>query len=94
ADFSRQSQLEMGHVDSFFSMYVNNLAEKAAFFARTQALTELPPGSIASYYDKESQQMTPDQNSETEQAAFALMDAFGQTHPEFKFIWLGSNDKG
>ncbi|MEL0612490.1 methyl-accepting chemotaxis protein [Marinomonas arenicola] len=94
ADFSRQSQLEMGHVDSLFSMYLNNLAENAAFFARTQALTELTPGSIASYYDKESQQMTPDQNSEKEQAAFALMDAFGQTHPDLKFIWLGSNDKG
>lgn len=94
SDFSRQSQLEMGHVDSLFSMYLNNLAENAAFFARTQALTELTPGSITSYYGKKSQQMTPDQNSEKEQTAFALMDAFGQTHPDLKFIWLGSNDKG
>ncbi|REG83717.1 methyl-accepting chemotaxis protein [Marinomonas pollencensis] len=94
ADFSRQSQLEMGHVDSLFSMYLNNLAENAAFFSRTQVLTDLTPGSITSYYGKKSQQMTPDQNSEKEQAAFALMDAFGQTHPDLKFIWLGSNDKG
>lgn len=91
-NFEQQSQAEIGHIDNTFSIYLNNLAENAAFFARANALTELTPGSIESYADKASILMTPDQNSPLEQRAFALMDDFGKTHPDLTYIWLGAND--
>jgi methyl-accepting chemotaxis protein len=90
--FEQQSQAEIGHVDTIFSIYLNNLAENAAFFARANALTELTPGSVVNYADKPSVLMTPDKNSELEQKAFALMDDFGKTHPDLTYIWLGAND--
>ncbi|MEP2616713.1 MAG: methyl-accepting chemotaxis protein [Marinomonas sp.] len=91
-NFDQQSQTEITHVDTIFSMFLNNLAENAAFFARANALTELTPGSIASYIDKPSELMTPDKNSPTEQEVYALMDDFGKTHPDLTYIWLGAND--
>ena len=93
-DFERQSQTEIGHVDTIFSMFLNNLAENTEFFARTAALKQLTPGSIKSYVNAPSKEMTPLQNSQLEQQAFALMDDFGQTHPELTYIWLGTNDTG
>lgn len=94
AKFEQESQVEMGYVDALFSMYLNNLSENAAFFASTKALTQLTPGSIVSYADKPAQKMTPLSNSSLEKNAFELMDAFGRTHPDLAYIWLGSNDKG
>ena len=93
-DFERQSQTEIGHVDTIFSMFLNNLAENTEFFARTAALKQLTPGSIKSYVNAPSKEMTPLQNSQLEQQAFALMDDFGQTHPDLTYIWLGTNDTG
>ncbi|UTV99676.1 methyl-accepting chemotaxis protein [Marinomonas rhizomae] len=94
-NFESQSQAEIGHVDKIFSMYLNNLAENVSFFARSGALNELTPNSIASYANKTTQEMmTPDQNSPQEQKAFALMDDFGKTHPDLAYIWLGTNDSG
>ncbi|WP_235936611.1 methyl-accepting chemotaxis protein [Marinomonas profundi] len=76
-------------------MYLNNLAENVAFFARSGALNELTPNSITSYANKTTQEMmTPEQNSPQEQKAFALMDDFGKSHPDLAYIWLGTNDSG
>ena len=91
-NFDQQSQTEIGHVDTIFSMFLNNLAENAAFFAQANALTSLSTGSIASYIDKPSELMTPDKNSPAEQEVYALMDDFGKTHPDLTYIWLGAND--
>lgn len=91
-NFDQQSQTEIGHVDTIFSMFLNNLAENAAFFAQANALTNLSAGSITSYIDKPSKLMTPDKNSPAEQAVYALMDDFGTTHPDLTYIWLGAND--
>lgn len=93
-NFEEQSQSEMGHVDTIFSMYLNNLAENVAFFAQSNAFTNLSPGSIKSYANEPVQDMTPDKNSKLEQEAFALMDSFAKTHPDLMYIWLGTNDKG
>jgi methyl-accepting chemotaxis protein len=93
-NFEQQSQSEISYVDTIFSMYLNNLAENVAFFAQSNALTRLSPGSIESYANKTAQVMTPNKNSPLEQEAFALMDAFGKSHPDLTYIWLGSNDSG
>ncbi|MEO9654082.1 methyl-accepting chemotaxis protein [Marinomonas sp.] len=93
-DFERQSQTEIGHVDTIFSMFLNNLAENTEFFARTAALKQLTPGSIKSYVNAPSKEMTPQNNSQLERQAFALMNDFGQTHPDLTYIWLGTNDAG
>jgi len=92
--FEQQSTAEIGHVDTIFSMFLNNLAENAAFFARSNSLTQLTPGSIKNYLNDPSKEMTPNQNSVFEQEAFALMDDFGKSHPDLTYIWLGSNDSG
>ena len=93
-DFDVDAQSEIGYVDKIFSMYLNNLSENVAFFARTNVLNDLTPGSLQSYVNAPSQMMTPDKNSEKERAAFALMDDFGKTHPNLSYIFLGSNDAG
>ena len=91
-NFDQQSKTEITHVDTIVSMFLNNLAENAAFFARSNALTELTTGDIANYKNKPKARMTPEQNSPLEQRAFALMDDFGKTHPDLTYIWLGAND--
>jgi len=91
-NFDQQSHTEIGHVDTIVSMFLNNLAENAAFFARSNALTELTTGDIENYKNKPKKRMTPEQNSPAEQRAFALMDDFGKTHPDLTYIWLGAND--
>lgn len=94
-NFEQQSQAEIGHIDTIFSMYLNNLAENVAFLASSKALTQLTPGSIESYANQPVvKEMTPNKNSKLEQEAFDLMDTFGKTHPDLAYIWLGSNDKG
>ncbi len=93
--FEQRSQAEIGHVDTIFSMYLNNLAENVAFLAQSNALKKLTPGSIKSYVNQSTQEeMTPHKNSPLEQEAFALMDAFGDSHPDLTYIWLGANDTG
>lgn len=92
--FEQQSRAEMGYVDALFSMYLNNLAENAAFFARADAITDLTSGSLESYADQAAKPMTPDTNSVQEQRAFALLDDFGQTHPSLAYIWAGLEDTG
>ncbi len=92
--FAQQAESEVGHVDALFSMYLNGLAEDAAFFARSDVLKQLTPGSIESYAKQKAKQMTPESNSPQEQAAFSLFDDFGKTHPDLAYIWLGTNDEG
>ena len=92
--FEHQAHAEISHIDETFSLFLNNLAENAAFFAQSDALTELTPGSITSYANAPAGKMTPTENSEFEQRAFALMDDFGKTHPDLTYIWFGTNDSG
>ncbi|MBM6549511.1 methyl-accepting chemotaxis protein [Marinomonas ostreistagni] len=93
-NFEHQSQAEMGHIDALFSMYLNNLAEQAAFFARADAVTNLTAGSLKSYANAPTQRMTPERNSLLEQNAYALFDDFGSTHPNLAYIWAGLADTG
>jgi methyl-accepting chemotaxis protein len=94
AKFTHQSESEMGYVDALFSMYLNNLAENAAFFARSDVVKAIEPGSIESYANQPVKKMTPESNSAQEQAAFALFEDFGETHPDLAYIWIGTADKG
>jgi len=92
--FEQRSLAEITHIDNTFSLYLHNLAENAAFFAQSEAITQLTPGSITSYADAPAGTMTPMNNSLLEQQAFQLMDNFGKTHPDLTYIWLGTNDSG
>ncbi|RDL45261.1 methyl-accepting chemotaxis protein [Marinomonas piezotolerans] len=92
--FDQQSDSEISHIDALFSMYLDGLAEDAAFFARTDAVKQLSPGSVESYANQKAKQMTPQSNSEQEQRAFSLFNDFGETHPDLAYIWLGTNDEG
>ncbi|WP_417553602.1 cache domain-containing protein, partial [Marinomonas fungiae] len=92
--FGNQSKAEISYVDALFSMYLNNLAENAAFFARSDVITELTFGSLERYADQPAKMMTPESNSVKEQRAFSLLDDFGQTHPDLAYIWAGLEDKG
>ncbi|SBT18437.1 hypothetical protein MGA5115_02568 [Marinomonas gallaica] len=92
--FDNQSKSEISYVDALFSMYLNNLAENAAFFARADAVQNIMPNSIESYANQPVKKMTPESNSPQEQAAFSLFNDFGETHPDLAYIWLGTADKG
>lgn len=92
--FGNQSKSEIFYVDALFSMYLNNLAENTAFFARTDVVKNIKPGSIESYANQPVKKMTPESNSPEEQAAFSLFEDFGETHPDLAYIWVGTADKG
>lgn len=92
--FSAQSKSEISYVDALFSMYLNNLSENAAFFASTDAVRNIKPGSIESYANQPVKTMTPESNSPEEQAAFSLFEDFGESHPDLAYIWIGTADKG
>ena len=92
--FGNQSKSEIFYVDALFSMYLNNLAENTAFFARADAVKNITPRSIESYANQPVKKMTPESNSPEEQEAFALFEDFGETHPDLAYIWIGTADKG
>ncbi|MBY4678319.1 methyl-accepting chemotaxis protein [Marinobacterium arenosum] len=91
--FETSSAKEIRQVDNAFSLYLNGLAEDAAFLASNASLRQLD-SSVAKYVDKPSAPMTPDQNSAVEQEAYRLMAEFGESHPDLAYVYLGLSDGG
>ncbi len=91
--FERNSQAEISHIDTAFSLYLNGLAEDAAYLAKSPEIQALDR-SVTTYMGKPEVLMTPDQNSPVEQAAYRLMVRFAESHPDLAYIYLGMNHGG
>ena len=92
--FADQSESEIRYVDRLFSMYLNNLSENVAFFARSDAIQAITPGSVQTYLNKSPKTVDKAAWSDQEQRAFALIEDFAETHPDLAYIWLGTADEG
>jgi len=91
--FQNNSQAEIAHIDKAFSLYLNGLAEDASYLANSETIRNLDT-SVATYMGKPSKMMTPDQNSEVEQAAYQMMKEFGESHPDLAYVYLGMDHGG
>ena len=91
--FKDNSQAEIAHIDKAFSLYLNGLAEDANYLAQSQVIKNLDK-SVSTYMGKPSGMMTPDQNSEVEQAAYQMMKEFGESHPDLAYVYLGMDHGG
>jgi methyl-accepting chemotaxis protein len=91
--FQANSQAEIAHIDTAFSLYLNGLAEDASYLAQSKVIKNLDK-SVATYMGKPSGLMTPDQNAEAEQAAYQMMKEFGESHPDLAYVYLGMSHGG
>lgn len=91
--FKDNSQAEITHIDTAFSLYLNGLAEDANYLAQSSTIRNLDK-SVTTYMGKPSGMMTPDQNSEVEQAAYQMMKEFGESHPDLAYVYLGMSHGG
>ena len=91
-EFENRSNAEVRHVDKAFSLYLNGLAEDAAFLASTQALTGLD-SSVTNYMGAAKPTFAEREGS-AEARAFALLDDFGNARPDLAYVFLGMETGG
>ena len=91
--FHDSSSKEMKHIDTTFSLYLHGLAEDAQFLANVPQIRQLD-SSVSTYMNSPSRDMTPLKNSPVEAEAFKLMSAFGESHSDLAYVFLGMNHGG
>jgi methyl-accepting chemotaxis protein len=92
-DFSAEAGDRVALVDRLFTMYLNGLKEDAVFFANTPQILALSSG-VKSYMSANNEPMKPLENSEEEKSAFEIMSAFGQSHNDLAYVFLGLDSGG
>ncbi|WP_286716814.1 methyl-accepting chemotaxis protein [Thalassolituus sp. UBA2009] len=90
--FETRSSAEIRHIDTAFSLYLNGLAEDAAFLASTQALKALDES--VSDYRGASKPTFAQRSGSVEADAYALMDDFGKARPDLAYVFLGLSSGG
>ena len=89
-ELNNQLSLLNSQVDAFFEETFSNIA----FLASSDPLKNTDD-TIASYVNTSVEtQMTPSQNSPTEQEIFRTLDAFGLSHPNYQYICMGTESGG
>ncbi len=90
--YKHQAKTEIRHVDTAFTLYLNGLAEDAEFFARSQLITQLTADT--SIYTGEKKKLFDDRQGSPEANAYALMEDFGESHPDLSYVFLGLETGG
>ncbi len=91
--FEKNSQAEISHIDTAFSLYLNGLSEAAAYLAKSPEIQALD-STVTTYMGKPEVLMTPEKNSPVEREAYRLMARFAESHPDLAYIYLGMNHGG
>ncbi len=91
--FESNSEAEIAHIDTAFTMYLNGLAEDAQYLSESSVIKQLD-SSVMTYMGKEAGPMTPDKNSQVEQAAYQMMKEFGEARPDLAYVYLGMDHGG
>ncbi|CAH9049749.1 Methyl-accepting chemotaxis protein McpA [Pseudoalteromonas holothuriae] len=86
------SSSEMRQIENTFVLFFDQMKNNARFLAQHKAVSTVPD-NITQYFDAEKP-MTPLQNSPQEGEIFEFYTAFGQTHPELLFVYMGSETGG
>ncbi len=87
---NKQLSLVNDNVDSVFHDMLNNVR----YFAEGELL-KTADRSVTSYTNiTSSVKMTPGENGEVEQKIFKSFSEFGKSHPDYQYIYMGTEDGG
>lgn len=92
-DFEQRAIAEIQHVNTAFTIYLDSLAEDATFLARSPTILALTDETTT--YMGVSPRMTRSLRSgDPEAEAFALMEDFGESRPDYAYVFLGLETGG
>ncbi len=86
------SSSEIRQIENTFVLFFEQMKNNAKFLAQHKSVSAMPD-NITQYFGAEKP-MTPLENSPEEGEIFEFYTAFGQTHPELLFVYLGSESGG
>ncbi|BBN83615.1 chemotaxis protein [Pseudoalteromonas sp. A25] len=86
------SSSEIRQIENTFVLFFEQMKNNARFLAQHKTVSDMPD-DIAQYFGAEKP-MTPHKNSPQEGEIFEFYTAFGQTHPELLFVYMGSEYGG
>ncbi|OHU84341.1 MULTISPECIES: methyl-accepting chemotaxis protein [Pseudoalteromonas] len=86
------SSSEIRQIENTFVLFFDQMKNNAKFLAQHKSVSNMP-NNITQYFGAEKP-MTPLKNSAEEGEIFEFYTAFGQTHPELLFVYLGSESGG
>lgn len=92
-NFLHASNNEIRQVDNAISIYFKGIEDNLTYLTKTSSMLAADT-SITSYMDKESVQMTPMNNGTLEQEIYTLFDDLGKTHPNYAYIYMGTQFGG
>ncbi|WP_108650038.1 methyl-accepting chemotaxis protein [Dongshaea marina] len=91
--FANSSTREIRQVDNALDIYFQTITENVNFFA-TDPLILAIDESITDYMNAPKGPMTPDQNGGLESQIFKQFKTFGDSHPGYAYIYLGTVNGG
>ena len=91
--FVESSSNEIRQVDNTFSIYLNGLAEDAAYLASSEVVSRLDD-SITTYMDGPPVTMTPSRNGGVEEEAYQRLMEFGESHKDLAYVFLATSHGG
>ncbi|UGA57320.1 methyl-accepting chemotaxis protein [Vibrio sp. VB16] len=91
--FIDNSSNEMRQVDNTISVYFKGIEENIAYLAKHANLYQ-DDNTITRYIDQSSATMTPDKNDGIESEIFALFNDVGRAHPDYSYIYMGTQYGG
>ncbi|KJZ04585.1 HAMP domain-containing protein [Pseudoalteromonas sp. A22] len=83
---------EIRQAEQSFVLFFEQMKKNARFLAESKAVQQV--GQDTTTYFGAEKPMTPLQNGQTESNIFELYRAFGQTHEELLFVYLGTGSGG
>ncbi|TMP41043.1 methyl-accepting chemotaxis protein [Pseudoalteromonas citrea] len=90
--FLDSSSNEIRQVENTFVLFFEQMKNNARFLAQSKVVSNLP-NNVSSYMGAE-RMMSPLENGSQEGEIFELFTAFGITHEELLFVYLGSEQGG
>ena len=91
--FKESSLSEIQKIDQTFSQYLSGLAEDVKFLASSDALKALDD-KVTNYKSANMPPMNALGNSAIEANAYRLLSAFGESHKDLTYVYLGLDNGG
>ena len=91
--FKESSLSEIQKIDQTFSQYLSGLAEDVKFLASSDALKALDD-KVTNYKGANMPPMNALGNSAIEANAYRLLSAFGESHKDLTYVYLGLDNGG
>lgn len=87
---NRQLEMFNNSIDSIFGDLLNNVSEFA-----NEAIAKQADRTLTSYVNSNGNiKMTPSQNGDVEKAIYQRFKEFGETHPNYQYVYMGTESGG